>query len=191
MEVAGTTFGSFDIIVLIILGISGLLAFSRGLSREIISIISLTIGMVGALFLFGRYQINVQSFIKPAWLADGILLLGVFGVLYILFSYVMRGWAKTIRGQKPPFLDRLLGLGFGIVRGTILASLLVLVVSNLAKDGEPADWIGQAKTYPILRKTSDILVNLPFAKAKEVAEDIQTKGKESDILPDIPAPEEQ
>jgi len=191
MEVAGTTFGSFDTLVLIILGISGILAFVRGLSREVISIISLVIGLAGALFLFGRYQINVQSFIKPAWLADGILLLGVFGFLYIISSFLMRGWAKAIRGRRPPLLDRILGLGFGIVRGTILASLLVLVVSSLAKDGEPADWIGQAKTYPILRKTSDILVNLPFAKAKEVANDIKDKGRETDALPDIPTPEEQ
>lgn len=190
MEVAGTAFGSFDTIVFIILGISGLLAFFRGISREIISIISLTVGVVGALFLFGRYQINVQTIIKPAWLADGVLLFGVFGVLYILSSYFMRGWAKAIRGRRPPLFDRLLGLGFGIVRGTILASLLVLVVSNLAKDGEPADWIGQAKSYPVLRKTSDILVSLPFARAKEVAEDIKSKGKNSEILPNIPTEEQ-
>ena len=75
-------------------------------------------------------------------------------------------------------------------RMPIVVGVLVLVVSNLAKDGEPADWIRQAKTYPILRKTSDILVNLPFAKAKEVAEDIKTKGKESDILPDLPQEEQ-
>jgi len=190
MEVAGTTFGSFDAIVLIILGISGLLAFFRGISREIISIISLTIGMLGALFLFGRYQINVQNIIKPALLADGVLLLGVFGFLYILSSYFMRSWAKAIRGNKPPLLDRILGLGFGIVRGTVLASLLVLVASNLARDGEPADWIAQAKSYPVLRRTSDILVNLPFARAKEVAQDIKTKGENSDILPDIPTEEQ-
>lgn len=189
MEVAGTTFGGFDVVVFIILGFSAILAFSRGFSRELISLISLLIGVAGALFLFGRYQINVQNFIKPAWLADGVLLLGVFGVFYLLSSFLMRGWAKSIRGQKPPFLDRLLGLVFGLARGTILASLLVLVVSNLAKDGEPADWIGEARTYPILRKVSDTLVDLPFARAKEIAEDIKTKGKESDILPDIPQEE--
>lgn len=190
MEFAGTTFGNFDTLVLIIIGISGLLAFFRGISREMISIISLVIGLAGALFLFGRYQINVQSFIKPAWLADGALLLGVFGLLYIVSSFFMRSWTNAIRGRKPGLLDRLLGVGFGIVRGTVLASLLVLVVSNLAKDGEPADWISQAKTYPILRKTSDMLVSLPFARAKEVAGDIKTKGKKSDIPPNPPQQEQ-
>ena len=189
MEIAGTTFGGFDVVVFIILGFSGILAFSRGISRELISIIALLIGVVGALFLFGRYQINVQSFIKPAWLADRALLLGVFGFLYIISSFLMRGWAKSIRGQKPPLLDRLIGLGFGLARGLVLASLFVLVISKSAQNGEPADWMRTAKTYPILHKVSDTLQNLPFARAKEIAEDIKTKGKESDILPDIPQEE--
>lgn len=189
MEVAGTTFGGFDIVVFIILGFSGILAFTRGISRELISIIALLIGVVCALFIFGRHQINVQNFIKPAWLADGALLLGVFGLLYILSSFLMRGWAKSIRGQKLPFLDRLLGLGFGLARGLVLASLFVLVISKSAKDGKPAQWMSTAKTYPILRKVSDTLQKLPFARAKEIAEVIQTKGKESDILPDIPQEE--
>jgi len=187
MEVAGTTFGGFDVVVFIILGFSGILAFSRGISRELISIIALLVGVVGALFIFGRYQINVQSFIKPAWLADGALLLGVFGLLYLLSSFLMRGWAKSIRGQKPPFLDRLLGLGFGIARGLILASLFVLVFT--LKNGKPGDWMTHATTYPVLHKISTTLENLPFARAKEIAEEIKDKGKESDILPDIPQEE--
>ena len=186
MEVAGTQFGGFDVVVFIILGFSAILAFSRGFSREIISIISLLLAVAGALFVFGRYQINVQNFIKPAWLADGALGLGAFGVIYLFSNFLMRGWAKSIRGQNPPFLDRLLGLVFGIARGGVLASLFVLVISKSAKDGEPADWMRTAKSYPILRKVSDGLQNLPFARAKEIAEDIKTKGKESDILPDIP-----
>lgn len=187
MEIAGTTFGGFDVVVFIILGFSGILAFARGISRELISIIALLVGVVGALFLFGRYQINVQGFIKPAWLADGALLLGVFGLLYLLSSFLMRGWAKSIRGQKPPFLDRLLGLGFGLARGLILASLFVMVFT--IKNGKPGDWMAEATTYPVLERISNTLQNLPFARAKEIAEDIQTKGKESDILPDIPQEE--
>ena len=189
MELFGTAFTSFDVVVFIILGFSGLLAFARGASRELISIIALIIAVAGALFVFGRYQISVQNYIKPAWLADWTLGLTVFGLLYFITSMVMRGWAKSIRGRKPPFLDRLLGLGFGIARGLVLASLFVLVVSKSAKNGEPAEWMSEATTYPILRKVADGLQALPFMQAREIAEDIRDKGKESDILPDIPTQE--
>ncbi len=189
MEIAGTEFGGFDAVVFIILGFSGILAFARGLSRELISIIALLLALAGALFVFGRYQINVQNFIKPAWLADSALGFGAFGIIYMIASFFMRSWAKSIRGQKPPFIDRLLGFGFGIARGLVLASLFVLVISKSAKDGEPAEWMSTAKTYPVLRKIADSLQSLPFARAKELAEEIKTKGKESDILPDIPVDE--
>ena len=179
MDGAGTMIGGFDLVVFIILGFSGLLAFIRGLSRELISIIALTIAVVGALFVFGHYQLGFQNFIKPAMLADVILGLGVFGVLYIISSLLMRGWAKSIRGREPPFIDRVLGLGFGLVRGIILASLIVLVFKQ-------AQWMTKAKTYPILLKISETLESLPFAKGKKIADDIKTEGRQSDILPDLP-----
>ncbi len=185
MDIAGTHFGGFDTVVFIVMGFSAILAFARGISRELISIIALLIGTVGALFVFGRYQINVQNFIKPAWLADGTLGFGTFGLFYLVASFIMRGWAKAIRGQRPPFIDRLLGAVFGLARGLVLASLFVLVISTSAQNGQPADWMRTAKTYPVLKQIADKLKNLPFAKAKQIADDIKTKGKESDILPDI------
>ena len=115
--------------------------------------------------------------------------MGVFGVLYILSSYLMRGWAKSFRGRSPQVIDRLLGLGFGLIRGVILASLFVMVVTKSAQNEEPADWMKTAKTYPVLRHVSDSLQKLPFMRAKEIVEDIKTSGKESDRLPSIPTEE--
>ncbi|HHL43110.1 MAG TPA: CvpA family protein [Hellea balneolensis] len=186
MEVAGTSFGGFDVVVFIILGFSGILSFARGFSREFISIVALLVGLAGALFLFGRYQIDVQTFIKPDWLANAALLIAVFMALYLIVSFVMRRWAKTLTGAKPGFLDRLLGLGFGLARGALLASLFVLVISKSAKNGEPAEWMSSATTYPVLRSIADKLEALPFAKAREIVEDIKKTGEDSDILPDIP-----
>ncbi len=186
MDIGPWTFGGFDIVVFLILGFSGILAFARGLSREIISILALLIGLAGALFVFGRYRIDVQNFIRPGWLADGALFIGVFGALFLMVSFILRGWAKTIRGRSPGIFERILGFGFGLIRGAILASLFVLVASESAKDGEPAAWMTESTTYPTIRKIADTLLTLPFARAKEIAEDIKTKGEGSDILPDIP-----
>jgi len=186
MEIAGMTFGGFDVVVFIILGFSGILSFARGFSRELISILSLLIGLAAALFVYGRYRVDAQSFIRPTWLADAALFIGVFLLIYLIVTFIMRGWAKSIRGKTPGFFDRLLGLAFGLARGAILASLFVLVVSKSAKDGEPAEWMTETTTYPMLRKISDAVESLPFVKAREIAEDIVTEGEESDILPDIP-----
>ncbi len=189
MELAGTNFGGFDLFVFFILGFSGILSFARGLSRELISIVSLVAGIAGALFLFGRYQFDAQGFIKPAWLANTILILSAFLILYFLVGFVLRGWTKAIQGNKSGLLDRLLGLAFGLTRGLLVASLFVLVISKSAKDGEPAEWMTSAKTYPILRNIADRLQALPIARARDLADDIQQKGEDDNLLPDLPQPD--
>ena len=190
MDIGGFTFGGFDVVVLVLLGFSGILSFARGFSREVISVISLLLGLAGALFIYGRYRIDAQNFIQPTWLADAALFIGVFLLIYLIITFFMRGWAKEIRGNQPGFLDRLLGLAFGLLRGTILASLFVLVVSKSASEEKPAEWMTETTTYPILRQIADVIEPLPFVKVKELAEDIQPQGEESDILPDIPDQEE-
>ena len=190
MNIGPWFFGGFDAIVLGILAFSGILAFVRGLSREIISILALLIGLAGALFVFGRYSIDAQNFIKPGWLANAILFFAVYGILHFIVTFALRGWGKLMRNRTPGFLDRLLGFAYGVFRGAILASLFVLVVSQSAKDGEPAAWMTQTATYPMLRTISDTIQRLPFARAQEIAGDIKTKGEESDMLPDIPQPDQ-
>jgi len=186
MDVGAMSFGGFDVVVFIILGFSAILSFARGFSRELISIISLLLGLAGALFIYGRYRVDAQNFIRPTWLADAALFIGVFLLIYLIITFIMRGWAKSIRGRKPGPFDRLLGLAFGVARGALLASLFVLVVSKSAKEGEPAEWMTEATTYPVLRQISDAIEKIPFDRVKGLAEDIKTEGEESDILPDIP-----
>jgi len=180
MSIAGIELGGFDVVVFIIVGFSAILSFARGLSREVISILALLIGLAGALFVFGRFQIEAQGFIKPIWLADAALFCGVFGLLYLGVSFILRGWAKDIRGKTPGMLDRFLGLGFGVFRGTLLAALFVLVIST--KEGSAPEWMNSAKSYPTLRTVADKLETLPFAKIKDIKEEIIETGKDSDIL---------
>ncbi|MEE9273056.1 MAG: CvpA family protein [Robiginitomaculum sp.] len=182
MEIGGITLLGFDVVVLGVIGFSAILSFARGFSRELISIIALLIGLAGALFVFGHYQVAVLDFIRPAWLGNAFLFGGVFGILYLVTTFIMRGWAKTLQGQSPGTFDRLLGLAFGMARGALLSSLFVLAFT--AKEGVPGRWMTQAHTYPILNNISNMLLDLPFARAKKIAEDIKDKGKNSEILPD-------
>ena len=70
MEFGDLSFTGFDAVVIGIIGFSAILSFSRGFSREIISIVALLIGLAGALFVFGRYQSGILEFIRPQWLGN-------------------------------------------------------------------------------------------------------------------------
>ncbi|MEP4051814.1 MAG: CvpA family protein [Litorimonas sp.] len=122
-------FNGFDIVVLIILLISMLYAASRGFLREIISIAALLVAAIATLFVWGQFRFAAQDFISPAWLADGALLVGVFFIVYLIMVLIMSKVGKSIAGKEPGLLDRLLGAGFGIARGLIIAALGVLVLT--------------------------------------------------------------
>jgi len=122
-------FNGFDIVVLIILLISMLYAASRGFLREIISIAALLVAAIVTLFVWGRFRFAAQDFISPAWLADGALLIGVFFIAYLIMVLIMSKVGKSIAGKEPGLIDRLLGAGFGVARGLIIAALGVLFLT--------------------------------------------------------------
>lgn len=183
MSIGPWDFGGFDIVVLLILGMSGVMAFSRGFMREIVSIIALAAGLIASLFLFGRFQGAANELIRPAWLADGALGLGAFFIAYLLVTFILRGGAKKVGGNNPGFVDKILGFGFGALRGILIASLFVVVFRAASKDGTVPGWLEEATFYPMLSPVASTMMSLPFAHLKDAAEDTIEKGRELDENP--------
>ncbi len=128
----------FDVGVLIVLSISMLYAASRGLVREVTSIVSLLFAAFITLFVWGQYRFAAQEHIKPAEFADGVLAVGTFLISYLILALIMSKIGKTITGRKVGFLDRILGAGFGIARGLIIAALAVMLWTSKSRASDEA-----------------------------------------------------
>ena len=129
MSIGPWDFNGFDVIVLVILLISLLMAANRGLMRELTSLLALFISAGVALFVFGQYRFAAQDFISPTWLADGALALGSFALTYLVMVFLLSGLVKTLKGKSVGMFDRLLGAGFGVLRGLIVSALLMLLLT--------------------------------------------------------------
>ncbi|WP_371398576.1 CvpA family protein [Algimonas porphyrae] len=119
-------FNGFDTVVLVVLLISALYAFARGFMREIISIAALLFAAVATLFVWGQFRFAIRDVISPTELADGILILGTGFLSYFIAAVILAKIGKTIGGEKPGLIDRLLGAAFGIARGLLIAALFVM-----------------------------------------------------------------
>jgi len=126
MSIGSYNFTGFDTVVLLICLISLLMAASRGLAREIISVISLLLASAAALFAFGRFRFAAHDFIQPSWLADGALGIGSFAIAYLVIVFLLSGVVKSLKGKNVGFIDRILGAVFGVGRGLIACSLFVM-----------------------------------------------------------------
>jgi len=138
MSIGPWDFSGFDIVVLIILLISLLMAAQRGLAREVTSLLGLLISAAIALFVFGRFRFAAQDFISPSWLADGALGLGTFALAYMLVVFLLSGVVKSLKGKDVGFIDRLLGAGFGVMRGLLVAALGVMLLTSQYRASQDA-----------------------------------------------------
>ena len=129
MSIGPWDFTGFDVVVLVILLISLLMAAQRGLAREITSLMALLIASAIALFVFGRFRFATQDFISPSWLADGALGLGTFALAYMLILFLLSGLVKSLKGKDVGLIDRLFGAGFGVMRGLLVAALGVMLLT--------------------------------------------------------------
>lgn len=136
MSIGSYIFTGFDVVVLLICLISLLMAASRGFARELVSLFALVIAGAIALFVFGRFRFAAQDFIQPSWLADGALGFGSFGIAFLLVVFLLSGVVKSLKGKDIGLLDRLMGAGFGVFRGLIIASLFVMVMTASYRDAQ-------------------------------------------------------
>ena len=115
---------NLDVIILIVVGISALIALSRGLMKEVLSIIGWVLGCVAIIYLLPVLNPFTMKYIENGTVAGiltSIVILIVFLVIWILATGKI---VSKIRSSKLSGLDRTLGLFFGIARAFLLIILL-------------------------------------------------------------------
>ncbi len=183
MSIGDWAFNGFDIAVLLVCFISLLMAASRGLVRELISIIAMIAGIIVTLIVWGQFRHEAQGFIKPDWLADGVFGAGAFFLTYMLVVFILGGMTK--KDNDVGFINRLLGAGFGAFRGLVIASLLTMLMTSTYRDklemaekyGAPvpelSGMLEGSSLYPILDEIGGVIRALPFSRLKSAANDLK------------------
>lgn len=150
---------SFDVIILLIIGWGAVAGLMRGFVTEVLSLIA-WVAAVAVLRLF--HTPAAALFGKWTGTDTGGAILA-FVVLFAATFFAFRGVARNLgartRSSIVGPIDRILGLGFGAVKGLIIASLLFLVVNLFfdmvwgAETPKPR-WVVASKTTPLLRLSS-------------------------------------
>ena len=116
-----------DLVVFGFLAISGLLAFVRGLVREVLGI-GAWIGAVAAAILGLPTMRGVVRnwFSTPEWV-DPVSFIVVFLVALIVLMLIARAIGGFVRGSALGGIDRTLGLVFGLARGVAVVIVAYIV----------------------------------------------------------------
>jgi len=122
---------SVDLAVLAVMFVSGLLAFSRGLVREVLSIGAwLGAAVIAITFLPAVRPLLVPYMPSPEWI-DPAGYIVLFLVSLIVLSLIAKTIGGAVRSSAIGGIDRTLGLLFGLARGAAL-SVVVYIVACMA-----------------------------------------------------------
>ncbi|MEM7565980.1 MAG: CvpA family protein [Pseudomonadota bacterium] len=161
-----------DVILLAVMLISGLLAMMRGFTREVFSVVSWGAAAVAAFWAYPRFQEAARGAIQPDYLADGLLLAGVFLFVLVLVSFITFRISDMILDSRVGALDRTLGFAFGLGRGLVIVVIAFLFFTWLVDIDDQPSWVQEARFRPLLQNTGDALVALLPDNPEETIEDL-------------------
>ena len=161
----------FDIAVLLIVGLGAVMGFVRGFVQEIMALMAWVFALVAIRWLHTPFTEAIEPTIGTpsgaAILAFAVLLL----VPYVAIRFIATRAGRRSRRSLLGPVDRVLGFGFGAVKGTIIVvlafSVLVLGYDTVwGQEGRP-EWITQSRTYPFVNASSEALVTLIAERRRE------------------------
>jgi membrane protein required for colicin V production len=149
---------AFDVGVGVLVLISAILATARGLTREVLSLVTWA-GSAGiAAYMYFYHPDIAQGFIKDPTIAMIATIGGSFIIALIVLHLVTMRIADFVVDSRIGPLDRTLGFVFGVLRGILIAVVLVLFAHWLLPDTQKLpDWARDAKTWPTLVDMGDRL----------------------------------
>lgn len=139
-----------DLIIVVVLLLSALLAFSRGFVHEVLGVGAWIGAIFATLWLYAPVQKVARDLISIELLADIAAGVAIFLMALILFSIVSRMIGRRVRESGLGFLDRTLGVLFGLARGAVIICLLWLGVSWLMPQDQHPEWLREAQALPLV-----------------------------------------
>jgi membrane protein required for colicin V production len=149
-----------DVILLIVMLVSGLLAMIRGFMREILSIGAWGVAALVTLYSYSRVLPIAKQYISSDMVAAGASVAGVFLITLLIVSVITVRISDLVLDSRVGALDRTLGFLFGLGRGLIIVVVAFLFFAWLVPDRSQPEWVRGAKSRIVLQSTGQWLMSM-------------------------------
>jgi membrane protein required for colicin V production len=172
---------ALDIVALVLLGGGAIIGAMRGFVHEALSLIAWVLAVLAVKFL---HTPATNALAGPVGSGSGAATLAfvlLFGVTFVLGRILAKSLGARTRQSVLGPVDRVLGLGFGFVKGLIGATLLFLLATLVVDTvrggpGNRPDWVRNARTYALLNATSRATVDYMNRRRSGAVPSAQTSG---------------
>ena len=137
-----------DLTILGVVAISALLAFMRGLVREVLSIGSWIGAGFFAVWAFPFVQDRFRGWLVNPDIADPAGFGAMFVLALLVLSIVAGMVGSVVRGSVLGGVDRTLGMAFGVARGMALVIFAYIAAGLIVSAEKWPDPVTQARAMP-------------------------------------------
>ena len=151
-----------DILVLLLLGGCAIFGLLRGFVQETLSLIAWVLGIFAIRLFHGSATELLAPFVGTQSGAAILAFALVFGIAFGAGKLLARAIGRRTRQSILGPVDRVLGAGFGAVKGLIGATLIFLAFSLVydtfyGSGARRPDWLSDARTYPLLNASGQAI----------------------------------
>jgi len=143
-----------DVAVLAIASLSGLLALYRGLTREILSIVSWGVAAGAGLYFWLNHETIAkdvaQQIHAPVLFAQVGISFIIFLIVLVVVHLITLRISDTILDSRIGMIDRILGGAFGVLRGFAIVLILYMFYVYFFPADKQHDWVRMAVARNLL-----------------------------------------
>ena len=138
-----------DWFILIVLVASGVISFTRGFTKELLSLFLWLAAFIAAISLEYLATPKINEFIGNQEISKIISYIVVFIIFIFLGGIIIKFISKLIKWSGASGFDRFLGILFGLIRGLIVVFVIFLILPSGLKT---TNLINDSKITPIIQK---------------------------------------
>ena len=137
-----------DVFLVLILAGSIFTSFRKGLSRELIGLVSVVLALILGIWFYGTaaaYLIPYVSSRTAANFGGFIIIFCLVALAGSLVSYVV---GKFLKVTGLSVFDHALGAVFGVIRGIVVSVALVMAILAFSPSAQPPDAVVHSRMAP-------------------------------------------
>ena len=176
-----------DIVLIVVMLVSGLLAMVRGFMREVLSIIAWVLAAVATLYSYAKLLPYAKQYFNNDVFAAIAVIGGVFLVTLLVVSILTVRISDMVLDSRVGALDRTLGFLFGLARGLVIVVVAFLFFTWLVPDRSQPEWVKSAKSRVVLTGTGQWLMSmLPEDPESTILKKLKRPRPEDTDTPEAP-----
>jgi len=149
-----------DIVLIVVMLVSGLLAMVRGFMREVLSIAAWVLAAAATLYAYGKLLPYAKQYFNNDIVAAAAVVGGVFLGTLLVVSVLTVRISDMVLDSRVGALDRTLGFLFGLARGLIIVVVAFQFFTWLVPERSQPEWVKSAKSRVVLAGTGQWLISM-------------------------------